>query len=108
HFQRLDGSAIESLPVQPGALVPMMAADLDQGRVSRYLANLIPRLAYHVRREAGTSRWILAARTDYNVRNDPDRLVFDGLAFTGSDTSGDLTVFAENRNPQAYTTLAGV
>jgi len=42
HLQRLDGTPIESFNVEPGALVQMMAADLSQGRLPQFVANLLP------------------------------------------------------------------
>jgi len=66
-------------------------------------------VVYRVRPDpAAAGRWIVSAQLAFEVTYDPGQLVLTGLAFTGSAAaSGDLTVFAENRNPAAYTVLAG-
>jgi hypothetical protein len=81
------------------------------GSLPQFVANLLPLFfpLYRVRPDpAAAGRWIVSAQLAFEVTYDPGQLVLTGLAFTGSAAaSGDLTVFAENRNPAAYTVLAG-
>lgn len=115
-LQRTDGTPIESFNV-PESLVPMMAAELNQGRVPEFIANLLEHRTFQVRPDTQSSgggvpgspvsRWFLTTTSTYSVVYDPGRLIVAGLAFTGAAAaSGDLTVFPENRNPAAYTVLA--
>lgn len=107
-LERSDGGSIITDLIRDGAdFVQMLADELGQGRVPQYVANLLPRRDYRVRSDtAAARRWILSARDTVTVDYDPGRLILTGLAFTGSTSRGDLTVFPENRNPLAYTVLA--
>ena len=48
-FQRLDGTPIETVVPLNVGLTQTMAADLKEGRLSQFIANLLPRGAYRVR-----------------------------------------------------------
>jgi hypothetical protein len=111
-FQRPDGTPIKTIGPLSVGLAQMIFADLKEGRLSRFIANLLPPGSYQVRPVTGaTGQWpmyIVSAEWAYEVTYDPGRLILTGLAFTGSSSaSADLTVFAENRNPAAYIVLAG-
>jgi hypothetical protein len=106
---RPDGTEIEGHNVQPGALVPEIAAELNAGRIHWYLRNFLPPLHFEkITWDAATSRWTLTSTMTTSVRFDPEHLVVDGLTYSGSSAQGDgeqATLFAENRDPEAYTRL---
>ena len=106
-LERSDGSPINTTLTRDTNFIQKLAEDLGQGRLPQYIANLLPPAAYEIKPDTGSAqRWILSAHFAFVVTYDPGQLVLTGLAYTGSASSRDLTVFAENRNPAAYTVLA--
>lgn len=108
-LEHVSGDLIVTDLIRDGAdLVAGLAGELAAGRVPQYVANLLPARTFEVTPDpANPRRWILSAADVFTVRYLSGGMVITGLAFTGSTPGSDLTAFPENRNPCAYTVLAG-
>jgi hypothetical protein len=105
-FEHPDGTLIDRR-VTPSHLLYMLIDGLQSGRLPEYLIDFLPEARYEVHPDpARTNRWLVQSTFTYEVRNYFDQLVPTSLTFSGSTGSGDLTAFAENRNPAAYAVLA--
>lgn len=102
-----DGTLIEEHTIQPGYLVQLIAAELNQGGVHEYLGQFLPGYRYEVTFDAASGLWTLTARIRAAVHYRPDNLIVDGLTYTASSEDSQAgALFADNRDPEAYKRLA--